>query len=229
MPKRLCNSCCNASKGCGGQRSISATKLRASRRGSSCSRRGLNTERTARNNNSIATNPGKIPIRTATRIGHTAFSPANNKHSAPSTRLMIATRVSCASETASGHCAGFSWASCRSSTSRPNANNNANAAPTVADKPTAAGGKVRFQTCSMLSTASSAQPPNHSVAAPIWPSRCRLRSLNRSSSRSYHPCGGDCSSPASGASTTGLITRARHCVTHHADCSPATSTSSAAL
>ena len=227
MPKRLCNSCCNASRGFGGQRSRSATKLRASNAGSSCSRRGLNSDSSARNSNSTATKPGRMPISTARRTGQIALSLAKNRHNAPSTRLMIATRVSCASAPASGHCAGFSCASCRSSTSRANASSNAIAAPTVADNPTPAAGSVRFHTCSMLNSTSTDHPPSHNVAAPICPIRCRLRWLMRSSSRSYQPSGAGSSAAVTG--TTGLITRARHCVTHHADCRPATSTSNAAL
>ncbi|MNY07578.1 hypothetical protein D3C86_1403890 [compost metagenome] len=89
---------------------MSATKLRASSSGSRRSRRGLNNDRTARNSNSAATSPGKRPINTARRTGQTEDSLANNKQTAPSTRLIIATRVSCASELASGHCAVFSCA-----------------------------------------------------------------------------------------------------------------------
>ena len=174
MPKRLCISCCNASHGCGGQRSISAIKLRASRVGSSCSRRGLKTDSTARNNSSMATNIGRIALNTATRAGQTASSLANNRHSAPINRVMITTRVSCASAAASGHCAGGSCASCRSSTSRTNVSNNANAAPMLADSPKAAAGNVIFHTCSIPSRTSNAQPPSHNVGAPICPSTWRL-------------------------------------------------------
>ena len=230
IPKRLCNSCCSASNGCGGQRSISATKLRASNVGSSCSRRGLNSDSTARSSNSSATSPGSKPINTASRTGHTAVSPENNRHRALNTRQMMATRVSCASGPASGHCAVFSWASWRSKTSNPKASNNDSAAPTWAAKPKAVGGNARFQTWFTLNSTSRAHPPSHSVGVPICTSVRSHRSLIRSSKRSYQPKGtGSSSVTTAGTSADGFNALARHCVTNRADCSPAISTSNPAL
>ncbi|CRM66694.1 hypothetical protein [Pseudomonas sp. 22 E 5] len=149
-------------------------------------------------------------------------APANSRQIALSTRLTIATRLNCANCEASGHCAAVSWAKRRSNTNKPKANARASAAPMLADCPSAAAGKARFQNSMMLISASNDQPHSHSTGAPT----CDSTPLpNRLSARANAPT----SSPdASISSAVGVSSAwARQSATHHADCNPATSTSKA--
>ncbi|RMR33907.1 hypothetical protein ALP91_02673 [Pseudomonas savastanoi pv. glycinea] len=208
MPKRLCSSCCKASNGRGGQRSRSAIKLAASRRGSRRGVRGLNTDNTARNRNSSATPNGSRPINTASRAGQTRSALEKNRHNAPTSRTISVMRTSCASAPASGDWPSGSLLSCRSMTNSPNANSNRILPARLPEVERSEPDNVRFQKARMTINASTAHPASHRVELPMCRTSDSPESLSRVSRRSYQAVSSSACAVVGESAATGAANRA---------------------